>query len=99
VIGSSGVFANRDYINDATPLTAAGLRETTQIANASQFDCSVHGKESQSSVADITRLKAVAKRYGAKEVVLFEWKRGKGCNFSRLTGDTWTESTAGDIFG
>ena len=53
---------------------------------------------------DIQRLKAVAKRYHAKEVVLFEWrqsgpKRAKTCCFSLLKGDTWTPSTAEDIFG
>jgi hypothetical protein len=57
------------------------------------------GSARRPNAADRARLKAVAKRYRAKEVVLFEWKRGKGCTFSRLTGDTWTESPAEDIFG
>jgi hypothetical protein len=53
---------------------------------------------------DIQRLKTVAKRYHAKEVVLFEWrqrepKRTKTCCFSVLRGDDWKESAAEDIFG
>jgi hypothetical protein len=49
--------------------------------------------------ADIERLKAVARRYHAKEVVLFEWQRGKRCKFSVLSGGTWSPSTAEAIFG
>lgn len=53
---------------------------------------------------DIQRLKAVAERYHAKEVVVFEWRqRGpkttKTCCFSVLEGDTWNPSTAEKIFG
>jgi hypothetical protein len=47
----------------------------------------------------IERLKAVKNRYHAKEVVLFEWQRGKGCTFSVLQGDDWSPSTATGIFG
>lgn len=51
------------------------------------------------SPKDIQRLKAVAERYHAKEIVLFGWKRGEGCKFLVLKGDTWTPSTALAIFG
>lgn len=52
---------------------------------------------------DIQRLKAVAGRYHATKVVLFEWRQGppkgtKTCCFSVLKGDTWSPSTAEDIF-
>jgi hypothetical protein len=53
---------------------------------------------------DIQRLKAVAARYHAKKVVLFEWRQTppkgtKTCCFSVLNSDTWSPSTADDIFG
>ena len=57
------------------------------------------GSARMPSAAEKARLKTVAKCYRAKDVVLFEWQRGKGCRFSRLTGDAWTKSTATDIFG
>ena len=54
--------------------------------------------------SDIQRLKAVAERYHAKEVALFEWRqkeprRTKTCCFSVLKGDTWSPRTAEEIFG
>lgn len=49
---------------------------------------------------EIQRLMAVKKRYRAKEIVLFEWKRGKGCHFSTLTSrGSWALSSAKEIFG
>ena len=45
------------------------------------------------------RLEAVKQRYGAKEVVLFCWKEGKGCTFSKLTGMEWIVSSPTEIFG
>src|SRR5678815_4855564 len=33
---------------------------------------------------EIDRLRVVAKRYDAKAIVLFQWKRGKGCTFKKL---------------
>jgi hypothetical protein len=48
----------------------------------------------------IGRLIAVAKRYHAKAVILFAWKRGEWCRFSRLTArGKWAPSNARDIFG
>jgi hypothetical protein len=48
---------------------------------------------------DLKGLKAIKSHYHAKEVVLYEWKPGKGCKFSVLKGDDWEESTAEKIFG
>jgi hypothetical protein len=50
---------------------------------------------------DIKRLKAVAERYGAKEIVLFEWNKSKKhCVFSRLDhSGKWEASTAKKLFG
>jgi hypothetical protein len=42
------------------------------------------GTAGRPSPADIDRLKAVKEFYHAKDIVLFEWKRGEGCVFSRL---------------
>jgi len=52
------------------------------------------------SLADIRRLRAVARRYHAKHIVLFAWKREQHCRFSRLTRtNIWKPSTAAEIFG
>lgn len=52
------------------------------------------------SAVEIRRLMAVARRYRAKEIVLFAWKRGESCYFYRLTSrGVWALSSAGEIFG
>ena len=52
------------------------------------------------SLAEIRRLRAVARRYHAKHIVLFAWKREQHCRFSRLTrANTWMPSTAAELFG
>ena len=49
---------------------------------------------------DIARLRAVARRYKAKAIVLFSWQRGNGTRFQRLgRGGVWVESSAKEIFG
>lgn len=58
------------------------------------------GSASNPTVHDIKRLRAVAKSYRAKEVVLFAWKAGVSSKFSTLTRQgTWTDSSAKAIFG
>jgi hypothetical protein len=57
------------------------------------------GSAARPSAADLQRLRAVKKRYRAKDIVLFGWKRGKGCEFSRLVYGKWTRSSAKEIFG
>jgi hypothetical protein len=52
------------------------------------------------SAAEIARLRAVAKRYKAKEIVLFSWKKERECKFETLgRDDTWKLSNASAIFG
>lgn len=51
------------------------------------------------SAVDLRRLRAVAKRYHAKEIVPFNWRRGKICEFSKLTGKTWSQSNRKEIYG
>jgi len=49
---------------------------------------------------DVARLRAVARRYKAKAIVLFSWQRGNGTRFQRLgRGGAWVESSAKEIFG
>jgi hypothetical protein len=49
---------------------------------------------------EIHRLRAVAKRYDATDIVLFEWKKGEGCAFSKLgRGTEWIPSGTKEIFG
>lgn len=46
------------------------------------------------------RLRVVARRYRAKEIVLFAWKREESCKFYRLTAaNTWVQSSAATLFG
>jgi len=50
--------------------------------------------------SEIARLRAVAKRYRAKEIVLFSWKRERECKFETLgRGNNWKSSSASAIFG
>ena len=52
------------------------------------------------SAIEIQRLIAVARRYRAKEIVLFAWKRAESCDFYKLTHrGSWTLSSAREIFG
>ena len=52
------------------------------------------------SRAEIHRLRAVGKRYRAKDIVLFAWKRERHCHFHRLTrANTWKPSSAAELFG
>lgn len=52
------------------------------------------------SLPEKRRLRDVAKQYGAREVVLFEWKRGKSTTFYTLTNALeWLPSTTREIFG
>ena len=53
------------------------------------------------SAEDIRRLRAVKRHYRARDIVLFEWKRGKGCIFKRLEGGAkWSEPLrAEELFG
>jgi hypothetical protein len=49
---------------------------------------------------DIHRLRAVARRYRAKDIVLFSWARGEGCTFERLGArNQWLNSSASELFG
>jgi hypothetical protein len=43
------------------------------------------GAARKSNGSEIARLRAVAQRYGAKEFVLFSWKRERECKFETLT--------------
>ena len=40
------------------------------------------GSARRPSATEIQRLISVARRYHAKEIVLFVWKRAKGCDFT-----------------
>jgi hypothetical protein len=52
------------------------------------------------NAADIRRLRAVKRRYGAKAIVLFAWKKAVSSHFYKLGRDVeWTRSSAKNIFG
>ena len=58
------------------------------------------GSANAPRASDIARLRAVARRYRAKAIVLFSWKKGNGTKWQRLgRGGVWVESSAGEIFG
>jgi hypothetical protein len=52
------------------------------------------------SAAEIRRLRAVARRYRARNVILFTWQRGAGCAFKKLgRGTEWLSSSSTELFG
>ena len=52
------------------------------------------------SESDRRRLRAVARIYRAKEIVLFQWRRGEPCEWFRLGPRLrWTRATGSDVFG
>jgi hypothetical protein len=51
------------------------------------------------TAADIARIRIVQKHYGAREVVLYEWKRKTHSRFSRLIDGKWVRASAEEIFG
>ena len=52
------------------------------------------------SMVEKRRLQAVAEHYGAREVVLFQWKKGKSTTFYTLSNALgWRPSTSSEIFG
>jgi hypothetical protein len=58
------------------------------------------GSVRKPNLTEIARLRAVAKRYGAKAIVLFSWKRARECKFETLgRSDEWRPSSASAIFG
>jgi hypothetical protein len=58
------------------------------------------GSAGMPSPTEVRRLRAVAKRYRAKGIVLFTWKRGVSCDFYTLTRrGLWILASAMEIFG
>jgi hypothetical protein len=57
------------------------------------------GSARKPTVLEIRRLQTVKSRYKAKDVILFSWKRRKGCEFSRLHRGKWSGTSATSIFG
>lgn len=58
------------------------------------------GSARKPTAADIRRLRAVGKRYRAKAIVLYSWKKAKKSEFSILgRGRSWTPASAAEIFG
>ena len=52
------------------------------------------------NASEVIRLRVVARRYKAKAIVLFTWKRGRGCTWRLLNGDgTWRPSNVATVFG
>jgi hypothetical protein len=51
-------------------------------------------------LAERRRLRAVAKHYGARDVVLFQWRKGKSSKFFILGRELeWEETTGANVFG
>jgi hypothetical protein len=49
---------------------------------------------------EVRRLRAVRTRYRAKEIVLFAWQKGRGCEFYTLArSGAWRKSNSREIFG
>jgi hypothetical protein len=56
------------------------------------------GKARRPSAADRLRLEAVRTHYGARDVVLAEWKAGAMPSLYRLSGDDWVLTSAAEVF-
>lgn len=49
---------------------------------------------------ELQRLRQVSRRYRAKEVVLFEWRKGESAQYFKLGRDLkWKPTTATEVFG
>jgi hypothetical protein len=58
------------------------------------------GSARKPNASEIARLRAVARRYRAKEIVLFSWEKERECKFETLVrGNNWKLSSASGIFG
>jgi hypothetical protein len=57
------------------------------------------GSAPKPSPTDIARLRAVAKRYRARSIILFSWQSKRSCSFELLRGTRWTPSSAMELFG
>ena len=59
------------------------------------------GSARMPSPGDMQRLQVVARRYRAKAIVLFEWRRGerRSCTFKRWSRGEWHEVSAVEVFG
>ena len=58
------------------------------------------GSAPNPSASDLRRLRAVKRRYRAKAIVLFAWKRQVSSHFLKLgRGVKWARSSAKEIFG
>ncbi len=58
------------------------------------------GSAKMPSLDERHRLREVARHYGAREVILFQWNRGKATTFCTLTRSLeWDRTTCRQIFG
>lgn len=58
------------------------------------------GSARSPSKEDRTRLREVGKRYRAKAIVLFEWRKGAGANFYQLDRKLeWVQTDGKSLFG
>jgi hypothetical protein len=58
------------------------------------------GSSRSPTAGEVRRLRAVGRRYRAKVLVLFAWRRGKRCEFCTLTrSGKWKRSSSREIFG
>lgn len=84
-------------------------KDTSRPANAALRRCDLFemilvqmkgGSARNPGAGDLQRLRAVKEHYGAKEIVLFRWIKGRESTFSKLSADnTWKGCSAKAIFG
>jgi hypothetical protein len=56
------------------------------------------GSAGRPSDRDIDRLRLVQRRYRARDIVLFEWNKGRWSRFWTLQGKRWTKAPVREIF-
>ncbi len=57
------------------------------------------GSAAAPTEGDVRRLREVARRHGARDVLLASWKKGRVPGLQRLRGGRWVRTTVREAFG
>jgi len=57
------------------------------------------GRSQKPTHDDISRIKEVAKRYDARDIILAVWKKGKAPSLRRLDNSSWKDVEPEEVFG
>ncbi len=85
------IAIRKDHRSGLAPLKRGDLFDIVLIQTKG-------GGARRPSVQDVERLKVVARRHGARAVVLASWRLGHTLALERLHRSTWVPATAEEIF-